>query len=466
MALLHRFSIRMRLTMIFVAAIAVILSVTGLALIHLVRQSLATSANTEIQGEMIRTQERFANAKKVQPYRVVLPMHGNVVIQVTNITGTQVWAASSAIVNAPILAHEAFNRASINDLAVKLVQTRATAPTLSEISSGQVSSIFTKRGSGLIFGFVYGKGINRSVSVLMTSLVISFPLLLLITGALTWVGMGLALAPVESIRRRVDTIAASDLSQRVPPTGGNDEIAAMARTVNAMLDRLEASSQFEQAFVSNASHELRSPLTTLLATTERAAMDPERANWDEVSEVVIREGRRLEALIDDLSWLARHDEHRIEVHIVDVDLDDVLFDEGQRVRVLSELRVDTTRVHPTRVTADLAMMKRMIRNVVDNASRYATTELCFESHYLGDEAVITVADDGDGIDVSQSEHFFERFARSDPARSRDSGGTGLGLAIVSEIVERHGGSVHFVATERGTKIELRVRRDGRAASMR
>jgi signal transduction histidine kinase len=457
---MHRISIRMRLTLIFVVGIAVILSVTGLALVHLVRSSLATTANTEIQGEMIRTQERLSTAKSIQSTKVVIPMHGNVVIQVTNITGTQVWANSSAIANAPILAHETPDNSSINGFAVKLVRTHATAATLSEISSGQVSTIFTKRGSGLIYGFVYGVGIDRSLGVLTTSLIISFPLLLLITGALTWVGMGLALAPVESIRRRVDTIAATDLSQRVPITGGKDEIAAMARTVNAMLERLEASSRFEQEFVSNASHELRSPLTTLLATTERAANDPQRANWSEVGEVVIREGRRLEALIDDLAWLARHDEHRADVHSTDVDLDDVLFDEGHRIRLLSDLRVNTTMVRPTRVIADAAMMKRMIRNVVENASRYAYTELRFDSHYDGDDAVITVADDGEGIDIRQSHRFFERFVRSDPARARDSGGTGLGLAIVAEIVERHGGSVHFVAAQRGSKIEIRIRQDG------
>jgi signal transduction histidine kinase len=459
MSVLHRFSIRARLTLIFVFAIAVILSFTGLALVHLVRNSLATDANNEIQGEMVRTQERFVNATAAQHFRVVLPMHGNVVIQVTNLAGTQIWAASSAIATAPVLAHETVNTASSNGLGVKLSATSAAAPTLSEISSGQVGTIFTKRGSGLIFGFVYGEGITHSVGVLMDSLVVSFPLLLLMTGGLIWIGMGLALAPVESIRRRVDAIAASDLSLRVPPTGGNDEIARMARTVNAMLDRLEASSQFEQEFVSNASHELRSPLTTLLATTERAAKDPERADWSEVGEVVIREGRRLETLIDDLAWLARHDEHRVEIQSVDVDLDDVLLDEGHRVRLLSELSVDTSKVQPTRVNADPAMMRRMIRNVVDNATRYATEELRFDSHYDGDQAVVIVADDGDGIDVSQSERFFERFIRSDPARARQSGGTGLGLAIVAEIVQRHGGSVHFVECDGGTTIELRVRRD-------
>jgi len=464
MSWLHRFSIRARLTLIFVFAIALILSFTGLALVHLVRNSLANDANNEIQSEMVRTQERFVAATSAQNYQVVLPMHGNVVVQVTNLAGTQIWAASAAIAKAPILAHETVDDASTNGLGVKMVRTPATASTLSEISSGQVGTIFTKRGSGLIFGYVFGQGISHSVGVLMTSLVISFPLLLLMTGGLIWIGMGLALAPVESIRRRVDAIAASDLSQRVPPTGGDDEIARMARTVNAMLDRLEASSQFEQEFVSNASHELRSPLTTLLATTERASKDPSHANWSEVGEIVMREGRRLETLIDDLAWLARHDEHRAEIQRVDVDLDDLLFDEGHRVRLLSALIVDTSKVQPTRVTGDSAMMKRMIRNVVDNASRYATETLCFDSHYDGDQAVVIVADDGDGIDVSQSERFFERFIRSDPARARHSGGTGLGLAIVAEIVQRHGGSVHFIECARGTTIELRVRRDGRASA--
>jgi signal transduction histidine kinase len=457
----HKYSIRARLTFIFVLAIAAILSFTGLALVHLVRNSLADDAHNQIQGEMLRTQGRFAHAKSADDYRVIIPMNGNVVIQVTNFAGTKVWADSSAIADAPILAHEVPDNASGSGMSVKLVRSAATRSTLSEISSGQVGTIFTQRGTGLIFGFVYGEGINHSVGVLMTSLVVSFPLLLLMTAGLIWIGIGLALAPVESIRRRVDAIAATDLSQRVPPTGGNDEIARMARTVNAMLDRLEASSRFEQEFVSNASHELRSPLTTLLATTERAAKDPERANWPEVGEIVVREARRLETLIDDLAWLARHDEHRAEIQSVDVDLDDLLLEEGNRVRILSDLTVDTTLVRPTRVIGDPAMLKRMVRNVVDNASRYATEQLRFDSHYDESEAVVTVADDGEGIDVSQSGRFFERFIRSDPARARQSGGTGLGLAIVTEIVERHGGSARFVQTDRGTKIELRVRRDGR-----
>jgi signal transduction histidine kinase len=236
----------------------------------------------------------------------------------------------------------------------------------------------------------------------------------------------------------------------------------MARTVNAMLERLEAASKFQQEFVSNVSHELRSPLTTLLATVDRAVSDQDRANWSVAAETILREGRRLDVLIDDLFWLARNDEHQVETARTDVDLDDLLFEESQRVRAMSELSVDTSRVTPTRVVGDPAMLKRMIRNVVDNAARYATRGLTFSSAFDDEEAVVRVGDDGDGIDVATSEPLFDRFVRADPARSRHSGGTGLGLAIVAEIVARHGGSVRFVEVERGTLIELRVRCDGRA----
>jgi signal transduction histidine kinase len=462
----QRFSIRARLTFIFVVAIALILTFTGIALVNIVGHSLQTDARNEIQGEMQRAQRVFAHQKHPSSDAINLATNGDVVIQVTNLRGTQIWAASSAISDAPILARQIPNPMASNGLGVKIVRSAATRRYSPDISSAQVGTIFTKRGPGLVFGFVYGEGIAHNVRVLMASLAISFPLLLLMSGGLIYFGMGLALAPVESIRRRVDAIAASDLTKRVPQTGGDDEIARMAKTVNAMLDRLEAASQFEQEFVSNASHELRSPLTTLLVTTERAQRDPERADWHQVGEVVLREGRRLETLIDDLAWLARHDEHRADIQSTDVDLDDLLYEESQRVRLLSTLDVDTTMIQTTRVKGDPAMMKRMIRNVVDNATRYANNELRFDSHYEGDEAVITVADDGEGVDVTQSARLFDRFVRADRARSRQSGGTGLGLAIVSEIVLRHGGSVCFVAVESGSTIELRVRRDGRASAPR
>ena len=456
----RQLSIRARLTLIFVLAIAVILTFTGIALVNLVHRSLLSQAANQIDAVMEQTQMGFASATKAVNHQQVLAMQGDVVVQVTNTAGTRVWAASSAIANAPVLAKAVVDFSSGSGLGVRYLHSATTSPTLSELSSGQVASITTKRGQGLIFGYVYGGPIQHSVRVLLASLLISFPLLLLMSGGLIWLGIGLALAPVEAIRRRVDAIAAEDLTQRVPVTGGDDEIARMARTVNEMLARLESASRFQQEFVSNASHELRSPLTTLLATTERATADPANANWPEVADVIMREGRRLDGIIGDLFWLARHDEDHVDVESAEVDFDDLLYEEASRVRSMSELSVDTSAVAPTRVLGDPTMIKRMIRNVVDNAMRYAQRELRFDSHYEDDEAVIVVSDDGEGIDVAKSARFFERFTRADAARTRQSGGTGLGLAIVTEIAIRHGGSARFVEVETGSRIELRVRRDG------
>ena len=454
-------SIRARLTMFFVISIAVVLGFTGIALVNLVHRSLVNSATNQVTEVMAQVENRLSTST-LPAGQLVLPMVGDVVVQVTDPKGRAVWAASSAIANEPVLARAEPDNASTTGLAAIIVRHRGADPILAALSQSTVQSITTSRGPALIFGFVDGASITHSVGVLLASVAISFPLLLVLAGGLIWLGLGLALAPVESIRRRVERIAARDLSERVPVTGGDDEIARLARTVNEMLDRLEAANRFQQEFVSNVSHELRSPLTTLLATTERATNLAERADWASVADTITREGRRLDVLIDDLFWLARNDEGQIELRKVDVDLDDLLFQEAQRVRSMTGLVVDTSAVTPTRVVGDPATLKRMVRNVVDNAARYASAQLAFSAAYDGDEAVVRIADDGEGIDVATSARFFQRFVRSDPARARNSGGTGLGLAIVADIAARHGGTARFVPVEAGSCLELRVARGGDA----
>ena len=451
-------SIRARLTLFFVVSIAVVLAFTGVALVSLVHRSLVNGATNQVTEVMAEVQARLATTALPANHSLVLPMVGDVVVQVTDPAGGEVWAASSAIAGEPVLARATSDNAATTGLAAVVLRRPATATLLGELSQATVQSITTSRGPALIFGFVDGASITHSVGDLLASVGVSFPLLLVLAGALIWFGLGLALAPVESIRRRVERIAARDLSERVPVTGGDDEIARLARTVNEMLDRLESANRFQQEFVSNVSHELRSPLTTLLATVERATRLSERADWSEVAETITREGRRLDVLIDDLFWLSRNDEGQVELRHVDVDLDDLLFEEAQRIRAMSELAVDTSMVTPTRVTGDPATLKRMIRNVVDNAARYASSALAFESHYDGDDAVVRINDDGAGIDVASSARLFQRFVRSDPARARTSGGTGLGLAIVADVAARHGGSARFVAVPRGTCLELRIAR--------
>ena len=451
-------SIRARLTLAFVVSVGAVLAFTGFAIVTLVHRSLINAAVNQIDGVIAETQDRLT-AVTLPGHELALPMQGNVVVQVTNLTGRRVWAASQPLVGVGVLARATSDFTSSNGLALKLARSESTTATRALLGDGVVEYITTSKGPGFIFGFVYDTPITHSETVLIASVAVSFPLLMLIAGVLIWLGVGFTLKPVETIRRRVAAIAAQDLSERVPVTGGDDEIARLSRTLNGMLDRLEAASRFQQEFVSNASHELRSPLTTLLATVERARGDPEGARWPEVGDAVVREGRRLEGIIDDLFWLARHDERSIEVRREDVDLDDLLFEEAIRVRSVTELSVDTSAVLPTRVAGDATLYRRMIRNVVDNAVRYANAELRFDAHVDGEDAVVRVADDGEGLDVATSARLFARFARADSSRSRRLGGTGLGLAIVAEVVALHGGSARFVEGERGATIEMRVRRD-------
>ncbi len=459
-----RLSIRLRLTLVFVLAVGTVMAFTGATIVTLVHRSLEGNANAQVQSVVAEEGARLASSALPKRDELKIGTTADVIVQVVNKSATRVWAASTTIEDIPVLAVPRVDLSQASGYAVDLRTSAATQSVVGDLSSGIVEPILTSKGPGWIFGWIYGTPPNHGVTLLATSVAVSFPLLLLLAGVLIWTGIGLTLAPVESIRRRVDAIAARDLSERVPVTDGDDEIARMARTVNAMLDRLEAASKFEQEFVSNASHELRSPLATLLATVGRAQSDPEHADWGSVAEIVMREGRRLDSLIDNLFWLARHDEEELEVAHVDVDLDDLLFEEAQRVRTMSALSVDTSAVSAVRVVGDASMLRRMVRNVVDNAMRYAAREVRLACAADGPDAVVVVHDDGEGVDVATSDRLFERFARADTARSRQSGGTGLGLAIVAEIAQLHGGSARFVPVEQGTSVELRVRRGGESVA--
>jgi signal transduction histidine kinase len=436
---------------------AAVLLLTGGAIFVLATQSNTAEATSRINQAMSAVEYR--DVKNMLPgWVLTLSTTNDVVVQVTNLGGNQVWAASSTIVKFGVISHEVASVNAVNDYLVQFQSWVRHSKLKGELSLGQAQSISTPRGAGLVVGFIYGNSISRANHLLLTILIVTIPLLLLVVAFIVWFSVGLTLSPIEAIRRRVATIAAIDLTQRVPETGGDDEVARMAKTLNAMLNRLETSTRIQQEFVSNASHELRSPLTTLLATVDRASNHLEETDWVEFTDTIRREGRRIDSLVDDLFFLARSDERREEMRREEVDLDDILDEEARRVRQITTLRISTSGVQPTRVWGDPPMLRRLVRNVVDNALRFANEEVSFSTRYVGPMAEICVHDDGTGVDVVNSERLFQRFVRTDAARSRTSGGTGLGLPIVAEITLRHGGEARFITVESGSTMRLRVRR--------
>lgn len=279
-------------------------------------------------------------------------------------------------------------------------------------------------------------------------LIIGLPLLLAVVALTTWFAVGRALAPVEAIRREVDEISAAQLHRRVPQAKADDEIGRLASTMNRMLERLESARNSQRRFVSDASHELRSPITTIRQHAEVALAHPDRVTAAELADVVLAEQQRMQRLVEDLLLLARADEH-VPLTREAVDLDDLAFEEGHRLRSTTSKRVDTSGVSAARVRGDADALRRVFRNLGENAARHAASRVDIALADLGDDVALTVDDDGPGIPESERERVRQRFVRLDEARSRDDGGTGLGLSIVDEVVTAHGGSMSITRSPLG-----------------
>jgi signal transduction histidine kinase len=207
-----------------------------------------------------------------------------------------------------------------------------------------------------------------------------------------------------------------------------------------MLARIEAGHDAQRRFVGDASHELRSPVAAIISALDVAAAHPELLNSDLAATTLRPEAQRMQALVEDLLLLARADEGGPAWRRTDVDLDDVASNELDRLRRVTSVTIDAELV-PTRLVGDPVGLSRVVRNVLENAVRHATSRVELRVGCEGPNAVLVVGDDGPGIPEAERARVFDRFVRLDSDRARSGGGTGLGLAIVAEVVAAHGGNV-------------------------
>lgn len=280
------------------------------------------------------------------------------------------------------------------------------------------------------------------------------PLLLAVVGVSVWVLVGRSLRQVERIRGHVAGISARSLDGRVDVPATSDEIQALAETMNTMLGRLQAADQEQRRFVSDASHELRSPLATLSAGLEIAAADPSGATWQEMKTILTGETARMRYLVEDLLTLAKANDRGLRLELADVDLDDVLNEEIRRLRSTSTRRIEVS-LEPARVTGDPRRLCQVVRNVLDNADRHAISRISIRVRSTDDGALIRIDNDGPPVPLPDRERIFERFVRLDQSRSRESGGSGLGLAIAAGIMTAHHGWIRTGdAPDGGCRFEL------------
>jgi signal transduction histidine kinase len=305
-----------------------------------------------------------------------------------------------------------------------------------------------------------------SVRVLRSTLLVAFPLLVVILGLIAWRVVGAALRPVEALRRGAEEITGAGGPGQLPQPEAHDEIHRLAVTLNDMLSRLEAARSRQRAFVADAAHELRSPLTNMRTQLEVAQRLGDRTEWPAVADDLLADTERLSRLVEDLLLLARADDPAaIEAarrRAAPVELGELVADVAGRFS--SPPVVVQPAERPCWVSGDADALCRVILNLIDNAVRHTRTRVVVEVVAAGlrgaagevDQHMITVTDDGPGIPAADRERVFDRFTRLDDARARDAGGAGLGLAIVRELVRRHGGTVRLADAHPGLRVEVRL----------
>ncbi|MDT5080881.1 MAG: hypothetical protein QOJ80_5518 [Mycobacterium sp.] len=284
------------------------------------------------------------------------------------------------------------------------------------------------------------EAVESTVKTVIVLLVGAAPIVIAVAGVATYLLVGRSLRSVDAIRTRVADISTSDLGERVPVPDNHDEISALALTMNEMLARIEAGHEAQRRFVGDASHELRSPVAAIISALDVAAAHPELLNSGLAATTLRPEAQRMQALVEDLLLLARADEGGPAWRRKDVDLDDVASNELDRLRRETSVTIDAELV-PTRLVGDPGGLSRVVRNVLENAVRHATSRVEVRVRSEGSNAVLVVGDDGPGIPEAERKRVFDRFVRLDSGRARSGGGTGLGLAIVAEVVAAHGGNV-------------------------
>ncbi|CAI3798255.1 sensor histidine kinase [Pseudarthrobacter sp. MM222] len=437
-----QWGVRKRATATAMGVVAVALLIGGFTLLVLLQGALAASTESGARHEALEVVVQMRDQGVAEAGRYIAgTAHGGQIVQILDPAGAVVAASVPSAGERPL-----------TSLRPAPDQTQTEA--LSGFESIGGNDKFLVVATGVLldddpYTVVVAAPVQllaETVSTVSWFLLGATPLLLLVVGVSVWLLVGRSLRQVERIRGQVSHIDSARLDERVDVPRTNDEIQSLALTMNKMLERLQSADREQRRFISDASHELRSPLATLRAGVEVAAADPSGETWHELTDILSEETSRMHYLVEDLLTLAKASDGGIRLNEEDVDLDDVVDRETRRLRSTSP-HVITADLSPVRITGDARRVGQVLRNVLDNADRHAMSRIQISLNRGGGGAgaVITVDNDGDPVPEADRQRVFERFVRLDESRSREGGGSGLGLAIAAGIMAAHHGSIR--ATE-------------------
>jgi two-component system, OmpR family, sensor kinase len=296
----------------------------------------------------------------------------------------------------------------------------------------------------------------EALESLLGQLLLGGPLTLAAASLLGFLLAAAALRPVESMRREAEAVSAAEPGRRLPLPPGDDEIVRLGTTLNTMLDRLEAALAQERRFVADASHELRTPLASLRAELELALRRPRPTRELQAAlRSAAEETERLTRLAEDLLVLARADGGRLPVDPEPLSAARLLTEVTERFGAQAAAAgrtFDLQAEEGLELVVDRLRASQALGNLVDNALRHGRGRVRLEVRRTGGRVELHVQDQGPGFPPGFLDHAFDRFSRADPARQGP--GAGLGLAIVAVIAHAHGGGAHAVNRDGGADVWL------------
>ncbi len=437
-----RQSLRARITLIATALFTVAVGTGSVLVIELQRYALVRVLDTSAQKQAAEVAKVIGPNPEVN---VLFPSAGGVTaIQVVDENDRVLVASPGADRHHPVL--------NSGDLAA--ARTGKRFDITSPITNLQVRVLAARASDNRTVLVVTDlTRVDDSIRVITRVALIGGPVAVLLMGFATYLVAALTLRPVAALRHGAADITAAGLAKkRLPVPGSHDEIHRLAVTLNQMLDRIDSATTRQRTFVGDAAHELRSPLASLRVQLEVAQRMGPESGWPVLIDEVLEDVGRLDRLVEDLLALARLDEQATAQRREPVLLDSLVAavtDSYAHARVPVRM-VDA---QPAELIGDPDALRRVAVNLVDNALRYARTEVTLSVRTTKDgshSAVqLTVTDDGPGIPEPERERVFDRFYRLEASRSRQSGGTGLGLPIVRDLVRAHGGDITLSARTDG-----------------
>lgn len=440
MGVFGRLSLRARLTLAATAMAAVGLGIGGILLLIALDRALlgALDETARRQGQDIA-----ALVESGQPPNP-LPGFGAVVAQVIDAEGRVLASTSGGDRLTPVVAGDDLAAVRAGE-AIELDGTRLGQPEPLRVIGVPTDAV---SGPVTVLVAVSLEEQQRSVEFAKIGVAAGGAAVTAALAVLSWLVIVRALRPVDRLRGGAEEITGAGGGHRLPVPAGGDELSRLAVTLNDMLGRLDAAAARQRAFVADAAHELRSPIAALRTELEVALAHPDAVDPHDTAREALVEVERMGRLVDDLLVLAHLDSPRPVRRDELISLDELAAEVADGVRGgRVPVRVSSSGgggaaggagVH-TRGHRD--SLARVLRNLVDNAVRHASSSVTVTVSAAGPLARLAVSDDGAGVPPPDRERIFERFTRLDDARDRDAGGSGLGLAIAREIVVAHGGTL-------------------------